>query len=181
MTKKHGFILFALTFLCGFGFAVLCGAVIDFLDLAVTPSEHLVRQWGLFEGDDGKLTIPLLDNGFLIEIDREPENRSLKSIDVMKKDVGGIFEYKAIGEYGVPWAQYSGVGGDIGEGTFWVDLDGNGEFDERIRLKKGMHILVADKWTRATMKGRMASTVDGMFEFDIQTGKWRKVSVGQNK
>jgi len=181
MAKKWRQFLFStIIFLCGFAFAVLCGAVIDSFDLAASPPQRMVERWDLFENEKGQLNIPLLENGFLVEIQRKPTSNGLQAVVIMQEGVGSIFEYKTIGGFGAPWAKYSG--GHLGEGISWVDLDGNGEFDQRyIYRGHKVQILVSDKWIRATtIKEHLASTSKGMFEFNVHSGKWHKASARAN-
>lgn len=176
--KNRRYLILFVTFSLGFGCAILFGAVIDFYDLAISPSERLVRQWEICEDEEGRLLVPLLEDGVLLRIAHKPESNRLESIYIMKEEAGFIFEYKMSGEFGVPWAQYSG--GFVSEefvygGPVWMDLDGNGYFDKRLigkKLKK-LEVLIDNQWVRAKKaKGRLALTDRGVFEFDTDKGKW---------
>ncbi len=178
--KKRRYLILLVTFLFGFGCALILGAVIDILDLAVTPAERLVQQWGICEDKDGNLLVPLLKDGIVVQIAHKPTSDRLQSIDVMKEEVGAIFEYKVAGELGTPSALYAGGpigGGPIDEGRIWVDLNADGYFDERL-IGKNFEILIDNQWVRAKKAvGRSALTDQGVFEFDTNKGKWIIVPV----
>ena len=169
--KKRRYLILFVTFLLGFGSALLFGAVAIFYDLALSPEERLVEQWKLYQGESGRLRVQLPKDGIFVEIVHKPGSDRLQSIDIMKEEVGSIFEYKVAGELGTPLVRYSA--GPFGEWKIWTDLNADGYFDERIIGKKKLEVFIDNQWVRAKKAvDRSAHTDRGIFEFDTNKGKW---------
>ena len=169
-------------FFCGsFGMLLFAVIVVTFDD-DLGHSPHLESKWHIKEDAEGRLVIPLWEEGdssspadSTVIIECEPDSRKLRWIGIADSSKT-FFNYEVPGELGVPLVRYDGGEAFAEDWRSLEDLNSDGTFDRRYQLggkKKSVEIKVDDKWLLAEKitDGR-AVTANGDYVFSLETGKY---------
>jgi hypothetical protein len=136
--------------------------------------ETALTKWRVDECNDSLLFVNIQAAPyvwFAIGIHRDPNTRFLQKIGITKESPnlsGALFAYRLKGKYGFPEAFYG-----YPNEYRWVDLNGDGRFDEFDEYKKEMkNINLNGQWISGIGKLDV-QTKSGMYRFDPNAGEWK--------
>jgi len=113
---------------------------------------------------------------------------ALRSKDAALKEVSvgsgvwPLFKYKARGDYGTPYMDYSpATHPEDMDWVVWRDFNADGWFDQRL-VERKVQISLEDQWVQVTKTIRgvepadlIAVTDQGAYRFDATKGEWIEV------
>lgn len=131
----------------------------------------VIPPWGIFEDPRGVLRIPIAaPQPTILDIHRDESSGRVQLLFLGRKDLGGIFEYKAEGAYDCPVVEYSGMPTPF-DWITWIDLNADGWFDECFR-ETGYTVRSREGWLRVVEKDGHVETDNGRYAFRPEAGYW---------